>query len=125
MNYILVCFLFLSSLSFSQEYAQGNWLSILYWSCNYTKLKKNGKVVQFTADCKDRGTRRSGTWIQTGDTVYINTEKRNSTFLLQDDKLCWVDKNGEANESKYGIARSKVKSIGGAKRKIREAHKRD
>lgn len=125
MKHLVICFLMLSSPSFSQKMARGNWLTISRWSCSYTKLKKNGKVVQFTADCKDRGTKRTGNWIQTGNTVYIITEIRSATFLLRDDKLCWVDNNGEVNDSKYGIARSNVRSISAAKRKIRRAHKRD
>lgn len=88
-------------------------------------MKKNGKVVQFTADCKDRGTKRTGNWFQQNDSIYINTENRSYIYLLRDNKLCQVDDNGEISDPKYGISRTEAKTIVGAKRRIKRIRKRD
>lgn len=125
MKFLIACSIIICNHCFSQENVRGNWLTITFWSCSYTKLKKSGKIKQFTANCKDSGTIQTGRWHQQNDTLYIITENKNAKFLLREGKLCEINSTGEACITKYGISRTSARSIIGAKRRIKRVRKRD
>jgi|GEM_PF-5342089 len=122
-NLLIVVIFFSPHLSFCQK-SDGNWLIVTYYSTSYIKLRKNRKVVWFTSDCKDRGTKKTGCWTQANDTVRIKIDNSTSTFIRIEDKLCHLSSANELTPVKYGIPKSNIRTVYGVKSEARKRRRR-
>ncbi len=108
---IILIVLFINSLDcFSQNSAQGNYLAITPYSVSFFKLKKSHKVKWYRRGCTDHEKLQIGTWSQKNDTVQIEINNKIDHFILSDESLCHIDKDGKPTPIEYGIRKTRIKT---------------
>ncbi len=102
----------------------GNWIGCDYWGMNYYKIKKSQRVIWYSNNCTDRGTKHDGKWKSIMDTITLSFDNNEVKYIYIDGKLCFFSDEGNHGTSSNGIPKTNRFTIVGVKNKCRSERKK-